>query len=807
MRKRSVTRNPFFSAMSLLISLLLIACASGGFSGMRSDQNANNDSYELRSTAAIAAEIASYSAPTDLNTDVFATLKSALASAVLSNPVTRKVGAVPQGDSGLVTDLSFNQGTGETTWTYKNVGDYDLSGEVGVPDITPIAQNYLALATPGSLLGWIDGDDSGEVGISDITPIANNYLNAVIGYRILTSSTSTGTYNEIARVTLEDAKDALPIGQDFPITFTIPISVMMQNWIAVQPYDGSDNFGERSEPVELVTGEVPPNVTNVSPQGGVEGSIVTFNATVSGSPPMTYNWNFGGGATPNTSINAAPQVTLGADGSYNASVSVTNDFGSDTYDFTLIVSQQGLETPAMASDVVPIEGTEGETQTFNATVSGTEPITFSWNFGGGAAPNTTTDRSPEVVLGAPGAYNASVTVDNAFGPSNTFDFTLTVNPAVAIDPVIDGDNWSSYILDTSNENYAKYTAVALIDGKPAILYTRDDRKWIKYAYSTVVKPTSPADWVTSSVNETGNRGGRLGLIEVQGVPCIVYVATLDQDVYFGFANSATPSDPADWNIHENDALSMGEPQIAAVGDSPVLVYRTASGVRFAQGISSPGLPVSDADWANVDIDTGVQYAYPSITTVGGFPAIAYQRKSGGWNELWYAYSSSTTPQTPADWTKIKVDDSMKNTGLSVTVAEQGGLPIIAYQNVDDTQFNEFLCVARASSATPTSGNWTKMAIMKVYQTHYGRNLGVAIVGGRTFISSNYTIGTGYGRLLACYPTVDNPATTDDWQAGDIEVASDYFINEQTSPLTLADGSVMVVFRSSLGMKVAYYTAP
>ena len=73
-------------------------------------------------------------------------------------------------------------------WTERNVGDYDGNGEVGIADITPIAQYYLLTvaeaetALEQELYEQIDGDRSGDIGISDITPIANNYLNSTEGY-------------------------------------------------------------------------------------------------------------------------------------------------------------------------------------------------------------------------------------------------------------------------------------------------------------------------------------------------------------------------------------------------------------------------------------------------------------------------------------------------------------------------------------------------------------------------------------------------------------------------------------------------
>lgn len=143
----------------------------------------------------------------------------------------RAVAKAPAGADSAVFDLSarivyedgeiWEQPTGiELEWTERLVGDYDQSGEVGIPDITPIALNYLRNATykppaeAGGLKYWplgdptdgggaasgdppaegsgaenwrlarIDGDATGEIGISDVTPIALHYLERLDGYRV-----------------------------------------------------------------------------------------------------------------------------------------------------------------------------------------------------------------------------------------------------------------------------------------------------------------------------------------------------------------------------------------------------------------------------------------------------------------------------------------------------------------------------------------------------------------------------------------------------------------------------------------------
>ncbi|MCC7477357.1 PKD domain-containing protein [bacterium] len=80
-----------------------------------------------------------------------------------------------------------------------------------------------------------------------------------------------------------------------------------------------------------------PQILLVAPQGGPSGKLVRFSAQLEGSEELLYAWDFGAGATPGTSTEAQPQVTLGAEGSYPASLTVSNGLGSARYDFNLQV--------------------------------------------------------------------------------------------------------------------------------------------------------------------------------------------------------------------------------------------------------------------------------------------------------------------------------------------------------------------------------------------------------------------------------------------------------------------------------------
>lgn len=83
--------------------------------------------------------------------------------------------------------------------------------------------------------------------------------------------------------------------------------------------------------------EFPPSIDSVSPTSGSSGAEHVFSVTAAGLTPFTYAWDFGGGATPNVSGEANPMVLLEAVGTYDASVTLTNFFGADTFMFDLEV--------------------------------------------------------------------------------------------------------------------------------------------------------------------------------------------------------------------------------------------------------------------------------------------------------------------------------------------------------------------------------------------------------------------------------------------------------------------------------------
>jgi hypothetical protein len=215
------------------------------------------------------------------------------------------------------------------------------------------------------------------------------------------------------RVPLPDA-----VGDERLLVSSLHVLDAEKPFVRVVPYDGEGNDGVPSEAIEIA-GEMA-HVSTLYPRFGVAGSEVTFAAAVSGAEPLYYAWEFGGGAEPNVSDEPMPTVTLAAEGEYNAVLTLRNIFGVDECPFLL---STGI--PPIVVEVTPTEGDYEKEVEFNATVTGTEPITCAWNFGGGAEPDESTEPAPTVLLGEAGDYAASVTATSKYG-IDTCEFNLHV---------------------------------------------------------------------------------------------------------------------------------------------------------------------------------------------------------------------------------------------------------------------------------------------------------------------------------------------------------------------------------------------
>jgi len=269
----------------------------------------------------------------NIRSEAFERIKGELMRRLEERKTSKIALAPPRSEASRVKDLTARlSGTTVTlSWSYVNLGDYAQDGTVGIEDITPLAE-HLFHSGEDALDEVIDGSGNGAVGIEDVTPIAENLFTDCAGYKV-ESARPDGSFLQVGEVRISEMTGAgLHRG-----TFEFSLELGDFRRFRVVPYDKFGEAGISSNEVSI--SPAPPKVNGVSPLSGTSGEIVTFSATVSGTPPFSFAWNFGGGAIPNNPIAQFPTVTLGNPGTYDCSLDVQNAYGNCSYNFQLSVEE------------------------------------------------------------------------------------------------------------------------------------------------------------------------------------------------------------------------------------------------------------------------------------------------------------------------------------------------------------------------------------------------------------------------------------------------------------------------------------
>ena len=164
----------------------------------------------------------------------------------------------------------------------------------------------------------------------------------------------------------------------------------------------------------------------------VAGQSATFSATVSGTAPLSYQWNRNGtaitGATSATYTLAAPTT---ADSGAQFSVTVKNTAGSITSGSAVLTVSAPAVAPQITTQPASQAVTAGQTASFATSVTGTAPFGYQWMKNGGAISGATSASytTPGATTADSGAQ-FSVTVSNTSGSVSSNSASLTVNTPV-----------------------------------------------------------------------------------------------------------------------------------------------------------------------------------------------------------------------------------------------------------------------------------------------------------------------------------------------------------------------------------------
>jgi PKD repeat protein len=176
---------------------------------------------------------------------------------------------------------------------------------------------------------------------------------------------------------------------------------------------------------------------------GVAPATFDFEGDVAGGlEPYTINWDFGDGSSEESDDDV--EHTFDVAGTYNVDLTVTDSSGRTASDSMSITVEE--PPPLTSVDIISndTEGVAPATFEFEANLTGgTEPFTYSWDFGDGSSEESD-DETVEHTFDVAGTYNVDLTVTDSTLQTASDSILITVeeplfspSPTIPEEPVCD----------------------------------------------------------------------------------------------------------------------------------------------------------------------------------------------------------------------------------------------------------------------------------------------------------------------------------------------------------------------------------
>lgn len=256
-----------------------------------------------------------------------------------------------------------------------------------------------------------DSTDSGGINSFNFT-ITTKYPDAWYSY-FKEITIDAGLSNEDYKLFKNNTSDnglslvyfEFPTGNKSLERFYMSISVIQAELGA------GSNFKDTSHIIDSGTAgtQRPVAEFNANPLVGYAPLSVTFT-DLSYNSPSEWNWDFGDGTVSN---DQNPRHTYSQEGSYNATLTVINEYGQNTQ--TRVISVN-TPPPVASFTSTATSGRNPLTVVFTDT-STNSPTSWSWNFGDGTVSN---NQNPTHKFTKKGTYSVTLTVSNGGGSAMTY---------------------------------------------------------------------------------------------------------------------------------------------------------------------------------------------------------------------------------------------------------------------------------------------------------------------------------------------------------------------------------------------------
>lgn len=492
----------------------------------------------------------------------------------------RIVSTPPTGDANRVNDLAIadnGDGTYSLTWHYRNLGDYNQDGSVGVSDITPLAVHYgetWATGEENSIAAVVDGSGNRTVDISDVTQIAMGFGSSVDHYVIEASDAAESDFTLISESLLSSTDSSSRLN----FNYSIGEPPTYAYW-RIAPVDESDLQGDYSN----VSMEFHPDwhIQTVNSSGVISCSSMT---AVDGNPAIAYY----------DSTNSILFYVRASDprGEYWSGSAVDSGFSLiKSLSLKVVAGRPAIAYfPNGSLKYAWAEGSDGE----------------SWN------------TPIKAVNEAYPAARTRITLDIADGnPAIAYSVSEAIYFVRAKN--INGSSWDSPlpVLVGGPDDFMGFnTSMAVINANPTIIYYDNTNRNLKYIRAGAPDGSSWGSAITVDDNGTWV----FSLTTVNGCPAIAYF----NDTTFCFIRAMDAIGDT-WNAPVIVGGGGDDPCLSIVNNHPAVSYGGGD-LGYVRANDKNGEswspPVNIDPWGDVGSNS-------SLEAFNGHPAISYINDTDG----------------------------------------------------------------------------------------------------------------------------------------------------------------------------------
>ena len=340
-------------------------------------------------------------------------------------------------------------------------------------------------------------------------------------------------------------------------TMTHPVHTYAMGGVYTVSLTSSNDCGTTTA-TQTVTLTAPPSASfTASPTSGCGPLTVQFTSTSSGNP-TTYLWAFPGG-TPDTSTIANPTVFYNTPGTYNVTLTVSNNVGSTSATQTNFITVNTVPNAGFTSTV------NLDTVAFTNTSSGA--TMYNWSFGDG---DTSTMANPVHVYNADGTYTVTLISTNPCG-SDTVSSTVTIvtvpsagftaTPTSGCGPLtVQFSNTSSANATNFDWDFPGGTPSSSTEENPSVTYDTPG----SYTVTLTVSNSAGSNTATQTSYITVNAGPSAGFTSSTNG----FTAT--------FTNTSTNSTSYSWDFGDSNSSTEQDPEHTYDVDGTYTVVLTAT---------------------------------------------------------------------------------------------------------------------------------------------------------------------------------------------------------------------------------------